>query len=77
MLGEVASTLKKNLRKTDVAGRLGGDEFAIVFCNTNESHAIKGVDKLRLELNLSMSHRLWPVSFSVGVGIFNDCPTSE
>jgi len=77
LLEMVAKTLKANLRKTDVTGRLGGDEFAIVFCNTGEQHAIAAVGKLRRELDAVMTGNRWPVTFSVGVGIFNSVLASE
>ena len=77
LLEMVAKTLKSNLRKTDVTGRLGGDEFAIVFCNTGEQHAIAAVGKLKRELDAVMTGNRWPVTFSVGVGIFNSVLASE
>lgn len=77
LLEEVAFTLKTGLRKTDVVGRLGGDEFAIVFCNTDECNAIKAVDKLRRKLDAAMAEKVWSVTFSVGLGIFNTVPASE
>jgi len=77
LLEMVAKTLKSNLRKTDVTGRLGGDEFAIVFCNTGERDAVVAVGKLKRELDAVMIENRWPVTFSVGLGIFNRVLASE
>ena len=77
LLEKIAEILKANLRKTDVTGRLGGDEFAVVLSNTGKNHAIEAVEKLRRELNLAMMEHGWPVTFSVGLGIFYAVPESE
>jgi diguanylate cyclase (GGDEF)-like protein len=77
LLERIAQTLKANLRKTDVIGRLGGDEFAVVLSNTGKSHAVEAVENLRRELNLAMVEQGWPVTLSVGLGIFNTVPESE
>ena len=77
LLESIAKTLKANLRKTDVTGRLGGDEFAIVFCNTGEQDAVIAVGKLKKELDAVMAENHWPVTFSVGLGIFNRVLASE
>jgi diguanylate cyclase (GGDEF)-like protein len=77
LLGTVAQTLRGHLRRTDVIGRLGGDEFAIVLSNTDKDRAINVVDKLRHELNAIMAEHGWPVTFSVGLGIFKNAPESE
>jgi diguanylate cyclase (GGDEF)-like protein len=77
LLEIIARTLKANLRKTDLIGRLGGDEFAVVLSNTGKAHAIEAVDKLSAALNSAMSDRGWLVTFSVGLGIFQNVPESE
>jgi diguanylate cyclase (GGDEF)-like protein len=77
LLQGVAKTLKDNLRKTDVIGRLGGDEFAIVLVNTDKSHAVDAVDKLTFELDATMQRHGWPVTFSIGLGIFTHVPATD
>lgn len=41
VLKELASTLVKNLRESDIVGRLGGDEFGIVLPNATADDALK------------------------------------
>ena len=77
LLESVAQTLKTNLRKTDVIGRLGGDEFAVVLTNSDKNRAVDAVTKLRRELDALMTAYHWPVTFSVGVGIFDSVAASE
>ena len=77
LLEMIAQTLKANLRKTDVPGRLGGDEFVIVLSNVDKEHAVAALNKLRRELDLAMAKHDWPVTFSIGLGIFLDVPASE
>lgn len=48
MLREVARTLRKQLRTTDILGRYGGDEFIICLPETPGSHAHLIADKLGL-----------------------------
>lgn len=46
MLNEVARTLRKYLRTTDILGRYGGDEFIICLPETSGSHARQIAEKL-------------------------------
>jgi diguanylate cyclase (GGDEF)-like protein len=77
LLEGIGRVLKENLRKTDVIGRLGGDEFAVVLTNTDQRSAVEAVGKLRRELDTLMREYHWPVTFSVGIGIFSRVPESE
>ncbi len=76
LLEKIAQTPKANLRKTDMIGRLGSDEIVVVLSNTGKNHAPEAVEKLRRELNLAMTEQGWPVTFSVGLGIFYVVPES-
>jgi diguanylate cyclase (GGDEF)-like protein len=77
LLVRVIETMNQHLRRTDVVARLGGDEFAIVLPKTNRSITHKIISKLRQELDAAMVARNWPVTFSIGVGIFLEVPKSE
>lgn len=73
LIGQVA---KSSLRETDVVARLGGDEFAMVFPQTGEAEALQVVRKLSAQLENAMSRHDWPITFSVGVGVFPSVPAS-
>ncbi len=77
LLRQVAQTISVNLRRTDVIGRLGGDEFAIVLPGSADGRAAAVIDKLRRELDAAMAEHGWPVTFSIGLGIFGEVPASE
>lgn len=46
VLKQVAQTLKKNVRQTDIVCRYGGEEMAIILSNTNKEEAILTAQKL-------------------------------
>lgn len=66
LLRAVASTLRHNLRDTDVVARLGGDEFAVLLPETGYEQAEAVVAKLQAKLLTAMGRQGWPVTFSVG-----------
>ena len=74
VLRTIAQTLEGNLRLTDVVARLGGDEFALVLPQTGEEEALTVVRKLCGLLDRAMAAHEWPITFSVGVGIFPQVP---
>ncbi len=72
MIGQV---MKNNLRETDVVARLGGDEFAMIL-PVGEGEAARVVRKLCAQLENEMTRHEWPITFSVGVGLFTLAPAS-
>jgi diguanylate cyclase (GGDEF)-like protein len=74
VLKTIGKTLKANSRETDIVARLGGDEFALVLPMTGEFEALQAIKKLRPELDRAMSENHWPITFSIGVGIFPTVP---
>ncbi|OIP57261.1 MAG: diguanylate cyclase [Helicobacteraceae bacterium CG2_30_36_10] len=46
-----ANILKRNLRKTDIAGRIGGEEFAMILPNTNLKNAAILANRIREEVS--------------------------
>ncbi len=76
VLKTIAQTLEASLRQTDVVARLGGDEFALVFAQTGEADVLPVIRKLCERLDRAMAAHDWPITFSVGVGIFPVVPDS-
>mgnify|MGYP006275783527 FL=1 len=70
----IAGTARDCLRQTDVVARVGGDEFAMVFPQTREADASLVVRKLCVRLEEVMRRHDWPITFSVGVGVFPAAP---
>ena len=52
---EVSSTIKKNLRKTDIAGRWGGDEFLIALPYTSKQGAELLLQRIKKHILLGIS----------------------
>ena len=76
VLREVAATLKKWARDSDVLARLGGDEFAILLPETNRAGASTFFSKLHSHLQEIAATKGWPIGFSIGVVVFNQIPSS-
>lgn len=67
VLEAVGSTLRTQVRASDLPCRLGGDEFAVLYPETDAAQAREAVAKLRMALDAAMARRGWPVGFSIGV----------
>jgi diguanylate cyclase (GGDEF)-like protein len=73
-LRTIGHVLKSNSRESDIIARLGGDEFALVFPQTGDFEVLQAIAKLRQQLDLAMTKHDWPITFSIGVGVFPRVP---
>ena len=71
LLRASAKAMKRSLRATDAVARLGGDEFVVLLPDTGRETALEIINRLRDELDKLMEECHWPVTFSVGLGVFN------
>ena len=71
LLKTVAGAMKRIVRGTDVVARIGGDEFVMLLPDTGRDTAIQFTDRLRTALNKMMVTNNWPVTFSIGLGVFD------
>jgi diguanylate cyclase (GGDEF)-like protein len=76
VLREVATVLRQHVRQTDILGRLGGDEFAVILPEAGNEAAHALAEHLRGYLMEAVSHRNWPVTFSMGIASFEQAPES-
>ena len=67
VLRAVVSSVKKNIRRTDIVARLGGDEFALLLPETNQESARVVLSKVQDGLLEEMRINNWPVTVSIGV----------
>lgn len=81
-LTEIAATLKKTFRKSDVIARIGGDEFVVLATGTGEAAA--KIITTRLLKNLgdynTMENRGYKLSLSMGIAYYDPkhpCSISE
>ena len=72
----VASSIRKQIRKTDIFARLGGDEFAMLLPETNEESTRLIFPKIHTELQNELRRNNWQVTCSIGVVICKVTPDS-
>jgi diguanylate cyclase (GGDEF)-like protein len=76
LLRLVVSTIRNNIRATDIVARLGGDEFVILLPETGPEPAGIITDKIqKISLDLMQKHQ-WPVTLSLGVVTFIQPPST-
>lgn len=70
VLKEFAEIIKKNLRKTDLAGRIGGEEFAMILPNTDIANASILANRIREEVsNKIITIDKKDINFTVSIGL--------
>jgi|SRR5208283_2390618 len=67
VLQTLVSTVKPNIRVTDVLARLGGDEFALLLPEADVQAARTVIDKIRSGITREMASQRWSVTLSVGL----------
>jgi diguanylate cyclase (GGDEF)-like protein len=76
LLQDVARTLVRGVRKSDMAARIGGDEFALLLPETGAREATLVIDKLRSSLRALPYATTGMIGFSVGVVVARIAPRS-
>jgi diguanylate cyclase (GGDEF)-like protein len=71
-LQEVASTLRRRTRETDVLARVGGDEFAVVLphCSTDEAGAVAEAIADAIREQRPPEDGTHPLTVSIGLAMF-------
>lgn len=72
----VVSTIRSNIRSSDVVSRFGGDEFVILLPDTPGDAALKFLHKIHDHLDQTMALRGWPVTFSIGAATYVKVPAT-
>jgi diguanylate cyclase (GGDEF)-like protein len=66
LLRTVVTTIRSQMRATDVVARLGGDEFALLLPESDQGGARAVINKIRSGMDREMQSQGWPVTLSVG-----------
>lgn len=70
IIKEFAEIIKKNLRKTDIAGRIGGEEFAIILPNTSIDNALILATRIKEEVAAQrIQYDDKYITFTVSIGM--------
>ncbi|MFZ3264591.1 MAG: sensor domain-containing diguanylate cyclase [Terriglobales bacterium] len=76
VLHTVSTTIRKNLRRTDMIARMGGDEFAVLLSEARSDAARFVTEKFNHCLLDAMRQNQWPVTFSIGLVTCSTKPAS-
>lgn len=76
LLKLVAETIKKNLREGDMVARLGGDEFGVLLPRATGDSSSAAMKRMREHFLAEVKKKKWPVSFSMGLVLFEKFPDS-
>ncbi len=74
LLQEIASTMVRITRETDLIGRFGDDEFCILLPETNLQSALVAAERVRRTIEVEFFNRAksLPVTASVGVSALSE-----
>lgn len=72
-----ADTIATNIRNYDAAARFGGDEFCVMWPIPNVNSGEEAADRLHRILSDAMTTAGYPVTFSIGVAVFEGIPDAE
>ncbi len=67
VLIELASLIKKSIRKSDIFGRWGGEEFLVILPETEKEEAIELAEKLRIAVENHKFNKIKHLTCSFGV----------
>ena len=70
VIRQTSKTLRRTIRKTDVAGRYGGEEFAVLLVNTDKENSLILAERLRKRIEaLTVQHEDQSIKFNISLGI--------
>jgi diguanylate cyclase (GGDEF)-like protein len=76
VLKTVAATLRRSVRRSDLAARLGGDEFAILLLEADAEAARQALEKLHAALIACVEDVRPRIGFSIGAATWTIAPAS-
>ncbi len=74
LLKAIGQSMQEHVRLTDTPARMGGDEFAILLPAATRQEAEAVMQRVRERLSDVMKQHEWPVTFSIGVVVYESVP---
>ena len=70
VIRQTAQTLRRTIRKTDIAGRYGGEEFTVILVDTTAENAMLLAERLRKRIEaLLVRYESLKIQFTISLGI--------
>lgn len=70
VIRQTSETLRRTIRKTDIAGRYGGEEFGVILINTPADKALLLAERLRKRIEAQLvRYESLKIQFTISLGI--------
>ncbi len=70
VIRQASHTLRRTIRKTDIAGRYGGEEFGVILVDTPAENAMLLAERLRKRIEaLTVRHENLKMQFTISLGV--------
>ncbi len=70
VIRQTSKTLRRTIRKTDIAGRYGGEEFTVLLVDTKTDNAMILAERLRKRIEaLTVQHEDLKIEFKISIGV--------
>ena len=70
VIRQTSQTLRRTIRKTDIAGRYGGEEFAVILVDTHAENAMLLAERLRKRIEaLLVRYESLKIQFTISLGV--------
>jgi diguanylate cyclase (GGDEF)-like protein len=70
VIRQTSRTLRRTIRKTDIAGRYGGEEFAVLLVDTSKDNALILAERLRKRIEaLTIQYEDMLIEFNISLGV--------
>ena len=70
VIRQTSRTLRRTIRKTDIAGRYGGEEFCVILVDTDAENTLILAERLRKRIEaLVVTHEKQTIQFTISLGL--------
>lgn len=70
VIRQTSRTLRRTIRKTDIAGRYGGEEFGVILVDTDSENAFILAERLRNRIEaLVVTHEKQKIRYTISLGL--------